>query len=218
MSESLCRVSAFDLDHTLIKKNTSALFYYYMIKKGVFHPTAVVRSLAYSFRHRFFNLGIKQVHEQVFEKFLKGMSLAFLNEHVQAFLKEDFFKYIYYPAFKELRQAQYGGHYTVILSASPSFLVGAIAEYFGVFHWSSSEYRLDEEGRLSCIDSVLLGDEKADYIHKLVKKLNTDVSLVTAYSDSIVDLPFLLSAGKGVVVNPKKTMRQMSQKYKFEVI
>lgn len=218
MIEGRQRVGAFDLDHTLIKRNTSALFYYYLIKKGVFHPAAVLRSFVYSFRHHFFNLGIKQVHERVFNKFLKGMSLSFLDEHVQGFLKEDFFKHIYYPAFKELRQAQYAGHHTVILSASPSFLVGAIAEYFGVFHWSSSEYRLDKEGRLSQIDSVLLGDEKAQYLKELVKELGTDLSLVTAYSDSIVDLPFLLTAGKGVVVNPRKTMRQLSKKYQFDVI
>ena len=92
MSKAPYKISAFDLDHTLIKTNTSALFYYYLIRKKVFHPLAVFRSVFYSFRHYFFDLSLKDVHEKVFEKFLKGMSLEFLNEHVQGFLKEDFFK------------------------------------------------------------------------------------------------------------------------------
>lgn len=218
MEKSAHKISAFDLDHTLIKTNTSALFYYYMIRKKVFHPVAVFRSVLYSFRHYFFDLSLKDVHEKVFDKFLKGMDLAFLNEHVQGFLQEDFFKHIYYPAFEKLRQAQYEGHHTVILSASPSFLVGAIAEYFGVFHWSSSEYRIDNDGKLAAIDSVLLGDEKAQHLERLVEKLGTDLSHVTAYSDSLVDLPFLLKAGRGVAVNPGRGMRQMSRKHNFQVI
>ncbi len=218
MARAPYKVSAFDLDHTLIKTNTSALFFYYMIRKKVFHPSTVFRSLFYSFRHYFFDLSLKEVHLKVFEKFLKGMSLSFLNEHVEAFLKEDFFKHIYYPAFSKLRQAQYEGHHTVILSASPSFLVGAIAQYFGVFHWSSSEYRVDGEGNLIAIDSVLLGEEKADHLDRLVAELDTHIDHVTAYSDSIVDLPFLLKAGKGVVVNPGRNMKLISKKHDFEII
>lgn len=218
MSKAPYKISAFDLDHTLIKTNTSALFYYYLIRKKVFHPLAVFRSVFYSFRHYFFDLSLKDVHEKVFEKFLKGMSLEFLNEHVQGFLKEDFFKHIYYPAFHELRRAQYEGHHTVILSASPSFLVGAISEYFGVFHWRSSDYRIDEKGELAAIDHVLLGDEKAEYIEKLARELDTNIEHVTAYSDSIVDLPFLLKAGKGIAVNPGRSMKRMCEKHQFEII
>ena len=212
------QISAFDLDHTLIGTNSSLLFYRYLVKRGLYSPTSILRTLTYSLRHYFLDLSLSALHEKVFERFLRGTSLAMVQKEVAQFLAKDFYRFLYYPSFARLRMAQHAGHHTVILSNGPSFLVGPIADYLGVNEWGSSHYSVDNEGMFKSIDSILLGEGKASYLNSLTKKFKIDLKKVTAYSDSALDLPFLSVAGKAVVVNPDSKMKKISQENLWEVI
>ncbi|MCB1081763.1 MAG: HAD family phosphatase [Chlamydiia bacterium] len=212
------RIAAFDLDHTLVSSNSSALFYRYLISKGFFRSISLVRTALYSLRHHFFDLSLTKLHEKVFDRFLKGAPLSLVQEEVTQFLKKDFYRFLYFPTFERLRRAQHQGHHTVILSNGPSFIVGPIAEYLEVNEWHSSEYGVDEEGKFKAIDSILLGEEKAKRIHTLAEKHQVPADLITAYSDSHLDLPFLEAAGVPVAVNPNGKLRKISQEKKWEVI
>ena len=212
------QISAFDLDHTLVGTNSSLLFYRYLIRRGIYPLFSLLRTSLYSIRHYFFDLSLSALHERVFERFLKGFPLSIVQEEVKRFLQNDFYRFLYYPTFSRLRSAQHQGHRTVILSNGPSFLVGPIAHYLDVDEWSSSVYSTDNKGFFRSVDSVLLGEGKASYIQNLAKRFQTDLQKVTAYSDSIHDLPFLSIAGKAVVVNPDGRMRKISQEKLWEVI
>ncbi len=141
-----------------------------------------------------------------------------IEDQVEQFLKEEFYRYIYFPSFARLRRAQHEGHLTIILSNSPSFIVGPIARYLGVPLWSASEYKVDKKGVLEAVKSILVGEGKADYLKRLADEHGIDMSHVYAYSDSPLDLPFLDVAGTPVVVNPTKKMRQISSEKSWEVI
>ena len=214
----MLQISAFDLDHTLLDTNSSALLYRYFVKKGFYLPISLIRTTLYTLRHYFFDLSLSQLHQKIFEKFLKGTPLSIVQEIVRQFLKDDFYRFLYPPTLGRLRLAQHQGHHTVILSNGPSFLVGPIAEYLGVNEWGSSIYSTDRYGKFNAITSILLGEGKASYLKKMVQKFQTDLKRVTAYSDSIQDLPFLRIAGKAVVVNPDAKMKKISKKNLWEVI
>jgi len=212
------QISAFDLDHTLVKHNTNLLFYHYLIHKRFYRPISIFPALYYAMRYHFFNLSIQELHKKVFQYFLKGISLTSVQREVKLFLSQNFYRFLYCPALSRLRLAQHEGHYTIILSNSPSFLVAPIAYYLNVDEWRASIYSVDEEGRFTAIDSILLGKEKALYIQKLAKNFRVNIAQVTAYSDNIQDLPFLSVAGKAIVVNPNAKMKKIAQKKSWEVI
>ena len=211
-------ISAFDLDHTLVRSNSGFLFYRYLISRGFYRPISLVGTIMYSVRHYFLNLSLTELHYKIFDKFLKGIPLKLVQEEVAAFLERDFYRFLYFPTFNRLRLAQHQGHYTVILSNGPSFIVGPIAEYLGVNEWYSSHYQVDREGKFSEIDSVLLGEGKATCMEELVGRLETSYSRVTAYSDSDLDLPFLQAAGNPVAVNPNSKLLKVSKEHSWEVI
>jgi len=206
------KISAFDLDHTLVGSNSGLLFYRHLINRGFFHSSSIVRSLVYSIRHYFFDLSLPELHKKVFERFLKGSLFSLVQEEVSQFLKKDFYRHLYPPTLARLRLAQHQGDHTVILSNGPSFLVGPIAEYLGVSEWNSSRYSVDGKGEFNAIESILLGEGKASYIQKLTENLKIDLRKVTVYSDSILDLPLLSIAGKAVVVNPNFKMKKILSK------
>lgn len=211
-------ISAFDLDHTLVGSNSSVLFFRHLIDKGIFHPLSIFRTLFYKTEYHFFGLGLQELHRKVFRHFLRGKPLRYIQEHVESFVEADFYRHIYLPAFSHLRRAQHEGHHTVIISNSPSFLVEPIARYLGVNEWHGSNYLTDEKGVLSEIGLILTGEEKASCLQKMMNRFKTKKENVIAYSDSLVDLPFLFAAGKAVAVNPTGKMKRISEENDWEMI
>ncbi len=134
------------------------------------------------------------------------------------FLKKDFYRFLYYPTFEQLRRAQHRGDHTVILSNAPSFIVGPIAEYLEVSEWRSSHYTVNEEGNFASVQSILLGEGKAKCIDQMTKSLKIAREHVTAYSDSDLDLPFLHSAGTPIAANPNPKLLKVSKKNSWEII
>jgi HAD superfamily phosphoserine phosphatase-like hydrolase len=154
----------------------------------------------------------------VFKDLLQGFSVRELSFHVAAFVEKELDSLLYLPAIERLKKAQHLGHFTAILSSSPSFLVRAIAERLQVDEWKSSEYKVDKDDCLCQISSILHGEDKAFWVRKMQEKFHMSIESVTAYSDSYLDLPFLRSAGTAIVVNPDSKLKRVSLKCNWEEI
>lgn len=211
-------LSAFDLDHTLIRGNTSVHFCRYLRKKKVLSLSVLIRSWTYSIRHRFFGMSLSELHENVFDRVLRGMPLTIFENYLDRFAKETLTGFLYMPAFSRLKLAQKRGHYTVILSNSPSFIVKRFAKILGVNAYYATEYAVDEKNCFHKILRILEGKDKAHYVNKIAKKLGIFLEQITAYSDSVLDLDFLKVAGNPVAVNPDKKLRAISLKNKWRII
>ena len=160
-------------------------------------------------------LGLKALHEKVFDSILKGLSIHILQEHVESFLDDWLKEDIYFPSFSELRRAQHLGYYTVILSNSPNFLVERIAKRFNVSDCQSTEYEVDKDGTLCHISHIMDGEDKAAYVAYLLARLGEDENHVIAFSDSYSDLPLLLRADSAVVVNPDRRLNKVALKFNW---
>jgi len=212
------RLSVFDLDHTLVKGNCSFSFCLYLVSKNVLPAYSLLYALYYYVRHHIFGLSLEKLHNHIFQLLLRGRSLPQLEEHVELFVDTYLDKAINASTLLRLRLAQHLGHYTLILSNSPSFLVAAFAKCLGVDDWKATRYGVDQEKNLSHIDFILQGKEKADYVNELACRLHISKEDVTAYSDSYLDLPFLLTAGTPVVVNPDRKLRKYSESHDWTVL
>ncbi|HSX04641.1 MAG TPA: HAD-IB family phosphatase [Rhabdochlamydiaceae bacterium] len=212
------KLSAFDLDHTLTKGNSSFNFCHFLLKHKILSLSTVMDSSFCYFRHLFLGMSLTELHHAIFNRVLFGRSMHFLEDQVDRFLKEYLFSALYMPAVYRLRLAQHLGHYTVILSNSPSFLVKSVAEYFGVNEWKATEYALDEQHNLSRISIIMQGADKALHLNSLSKKLGIRREAITAYSDSYHDLDFLKASGTPIAVNPDKRLRAVSIQQKWSII
>ncbi len=212
------KFSVFDLDRTLLSKNSSFEFCKYLYKNRIFSFFFVVQSFVYAIRHKYFGLTLEQLHRRVFEKFLRGMSLKVISEYVYSFVERELENLLYLPAFERLRRAQHEGQFTMILSNSPGFLVGAIASKLQVDDWRASEYKVDKDQKLCEIALILHGEAKAFWVHAMSLYLGIQKQDITAYSDSHLDLPFLEAAGAAVVVNPDRILKKISEEKNWEEI
>ena len=212
------RFSVFDLDKTLLSKNSSFEFCKYLYKKKIFSSSFFLKSIFYSIRYQYFGLTLEKLHHKVFQTLLHGFSFHILSDYVCSFVEKELEGLLYMPALERLKRAQHQGHFTMILSNSPNFLVGAIAHRLQVDDWKASEYKVDKDWRLCQISRILHGKDKALWVDKIRGQLGIPKQWVTAYSDSYLDLPFLRSAGVPVVVNPDSRLKKVSKECNWEEI
>lgn len=163
-------------------------------------------------------MSLSDLHNRVFEQLLRGRPLEVLETHVEPFLQEYLERQVYPPALAQLRLAQHLGHYTLILSNSPSFLVEKIAHILGVNEWRATQYAVDTERNLCHIASIMLGEQKASCVKEIAEKLSLGKEQITAYSDSFHDLPLLLAAGSPVAVNPDRKLRRFSETHHWPIL
>ncbi len=62
------------------------------------------------------------------------------------------------------------------------------------------------------------GQDKACCLKEIAEKLSIDKSNITAYSDSILDLPLLLSAGTAIAVKPDRKLRRFSEIHQWTIL
>lgn len=211
-------LSAFDLDHTLLKGNSSVGFCRYLYRHGVIPFSTVLLSVFYSLRHYFLGMTLAELHHSVFDKVLRGKPFASLEKYLDKFVDEYIEESLYMPAFLCLKKAQKKGHYTMILSNSPNFIVERFARALKVNAYRATEYVMDEKRCFSKIIKILEGKDKAHHIQTIAKKLGIFFEHITAYSDSFLDLEFLQVAGNPIAVNPDKKLRAISEKNRWSII
>lgn len=211
-------LSAFDLDYTLLSVNSSYEFGKFLYKKGILtFKTRFYCLRAYTSYH-LFKMPLKTLHETVFVTLLKGREVATFEDEVEPFLDAYFEKMLFEPAVSRLKKAQEEGHEILLLSNSPQFLVGPIAERLGITQWSSTYYEIDHEKKISQISLLMEGHCKAELLSKHAIEKNIPIIQVTAYSDSYDDIEFLKSAGKAVGVNPDRRLRRLCLQNGWEII
>jgi HAD superfamily hydrolase (TIGR01490 family) len=212
------QLTVFDLDRTIVADNCSFDFCRYLVAKNILPYSSLIYSFFYYIKHAFFGMSLGDLHSRIFEHLLQGKSLEKLEASVEPFLQDYLYSQIYPPVIAQLRLAQHLGHYTLILSNSPSFLVKKIAQVLGVNEWRATEYAVDKERNLCHIASIMQGEEKASCVREIASKLSIEKGQITAYSDSFLDLPLLLTAGTPIAVKPDRKLRRFSLQHQWSVL
>ncbi|MBS0603649.1 MAG: HAD-IB family phosphatase [Verrucomicrobia bacterium] len=212
------QLTVFDLDRTIVADNCSLDFCRYLVAKNVLPYSSLFYSFFYYVKHIFFGMSLTDLHSKVFDHLLRGRSLERLEANVEPFLQEYLYSRIYPPVIAQLRLAQHLGHYTLILSNSPSFLVEKIALLLGVNEWRATQYAVDNERNLCHIASIMQGEDKASCVKEIAGKFSIAKEKITAYSDSFLDLPLLLEAGTPIAVNPDRKLRRFSQQHQWSIL
>lgn len=211
-------ISAFDLDHTLFSKNSSYCFGRYLCSKKLLPFCSLLFIIGCSLRHSMGLLPIVQLHEKGFKHLFLGRSLPLVQGWANEFLEEHFETLLYPPAIAALKSAQDAGHLTAILSSSPDYIVEPIAKRLNVPYWDATRYAVDKDQKFCSIDRLMLGENKALCLEELACLYGVDENETYAYSDSHLDLPFLLAAGTACGVNPNRKLKRICKQNGWRVI
>lgn len=212
------RISCFDLDHTLLSVNSSFSFGAYLYRQGFFPFHKMLYCVSCYFFHKIGILSINDLQQKIFNSFFLGNSLNTIQAHVCKYLDHHLTSHYYDPAMKKFLEAKARGDYIVILSSSPDFIVGPIAERLGVNAWLASEYCIDALQCFTKIIRYVQGKDKAEYLTDLSLRMGILLKNTTAFSDSILDLPLLEVAGEAIGVNPDRKLRRVCLQNNWEIL
>jgi HAD superfamily hydrolase (TIGR01490 family) len=218
MALKFMHLSAFDLDKTLLNVNSSYAFSKFLYAQGVFSLKDRLYSIYTFLRFYLTGTSLDALHQRVFRSLFKGRFLSDFENQVEPFLNEAFDSIINKKAIDCLERAQASQHAVILLSSSPSFLVGPIAKRLKISDWFSTEYQTDKEGRFCHISCLMNGSEKADRLNRTASDLNIPLHQTIAYSDSYEDIPFLSLAGTPIAVNPDKKLLRISRKKNWKIL
>lgn len=211
-------ISAFDLDNTLLSDNSS----YRFCLSLCFNKHLPYNSLAFIFacnlRYSLGLLNIEKLHESAFNQLFYNRSASLVKQWAEEFIEEKYDALLYPPAVEKLMLAQKAGHLAVILSSSPSFLVEPIAKRLNVPVWHATEYAVDKDQKFCQISKLMLGEDKALILEKLSQQHEIEKERTYAYSDSHLDLPFLMAAGSAFGVQPNKKLRNICRQKNWPII
>lgn len=194
----------FDLDHTLIRSNSSFCFGKFLYHRGYFSFFNLCQLLVCYGAHAYLGLSLRDLHSYVFRKLLKGRSVAEAEQWVHCFLDEQLDHLICPLVMARLTEAQEKGEATFILSSSPQLLVNQIGRRWGVTRSYGSQYLSGAGDLLTSVGEVVDGAKKAHIVDELLEEFCVDRDQLAAYSDSLLDLPFLEKVGHPVGVSRKK--------------
>ncbi len=204
-------LAAFDLDGTLLKKNSSYLFCQYLAKNKVFSRLDLHYCTLLYLRHCYLGLTLMQLHTSVFNRLFRGQPITLLNSWLERFLSENLESMWYEPACLRLKELQRQNVECMILSNAPNFIATAIGKRLGIDAVFATDYQSNDRGELSHLAFLMDGEAKS-------KKILERGQKTVAFSDSLLDLPFLEAAKIRVAVNPKADLRRYAKKQGWEIL
>lgn len=201
---------AFDLDKTLVKCNISYRFGRYLFSEGILSFSKSCLLIYYYFLQRKGKVTLQYLHERASELLFKGKNKAEICKLVDEFLDKELENQLIPATYDRLIKAKVSGAKVGLFSSSPEFLVSAVSRRLGCHFQFSTEYLIDSYENFSGAVKIFTGEDKANKLKELKKSMKIDQNAVHAFTDDVCDVPFLLEAGQGYVVNPSRSLTKLA--------
>lgn len=210
-------LTIFDLDRTLARVNVSFAFGKYLYKMKHLKALEMLLLVGIYALHKCGLFKVEVVHSLAFRSIFRHKPAALIQNQIRAFLHESGDLLFRPHVVARLKQAQALNHLVWIQSSSPECIVMPIAEQFGVHQVLASRYQIDAEGTFSRIEQVINGAMKRKFLEEFIEKNLVSRKDVTAYSDSLLDLPLLEGVGTAIVVCPERKLKRLAKRRNWKV-
>jgi HAD superfamily hydrolase (TIGR01490 family) len=210
-------LAVFDIDGTLVTgPSTEKRFALHLARSGRLGPRQVLAFLAFLPRQA------ACFGRHVLKKdkaYLAGLRERDMRDLAAAWVTSALQRAWFEPCLARLRRHHEAGDVVVLLSGTPQFVAAAIGGALGVEHVIGSECAVSN-GRFLAQPPVNhpFGDRKVAIVADLARLYGVDASEITAYGDSIHDLPLFMSVGKAIAVRPDEALATVASEAGWETL
>jgi HAD superfamily hydrolase (TIGR01490 family) len=207
------RAALFDMDRTLVRKETASLYVRYQRELGEARRRDLLRV---TFWVAQYTLGVIDAPD-VARRALR--TLAGTPEADLAARCDDWFRRRVEPHVCDLgrraveRHRERGDLLAIVTGASP-YAARPLGRRLGIPHLVASELEVDASGHFTgrFVEPLCIGHGKVERAKRLALELGFSLSDATFYSDSYTDLPLLELVAEPVAVNPDPRLRRVAAK------
>jgi HAD superfamily hydrolase (TIGR01490 family) len=203
----------FDLDRTLVRKETASLYVKYMRKRGgaTWKDTARVTWWVAQY-----TLG---VIDALAVARSAALGLAGTEEAVMQARCDDWFFRDVEPLVSEqgrlaVQTHRASGDVLAIVTGATPYIARPLARRLGIPHVVASDLEVARDGRFTgrFVDPLCYGEGKLARARQLATRLGFVLEEATFYSDSLTDLPLLEAVAVPVAVNPDPRLARVARK------
>lgn len=208
----------FDVDDSLLDGNAGTIFTWYLYSEKVMRPEVRSRipRIIYEYaRHRL----TEQDMVEVGSRSQQGLRADEVKAHAHACFERHLRKRITNGAIRQIRKHLLSGHFVLIASGSPQYIVDEIGQHLHVHLAVGTRTRI-VDGRCTdqIVPPVVFREGKRAAVEAIADRWDLDLSRSWLYSDSSADTPLLESVGHPVVVNPKAPFRAVAEHRGWQVV
>ncbi len=207
----------FDLDRTIIKRNSGSIIVKQAYKRGIMNTWNLIQAIFQSYLYKF-NLRDTKVIIKKMGTWVKGLrfeeidelSREVVNEFLIENIRPEIIKII---SFHKENNARLG-----ILSSAISSICFPVGRYLGIEEIICT--------MMETIDGILTGNPDGNYCFGDEKRIrllsfceinNLDPSQVWYYSDSASDIPVFEVVGHPVCISPDKKLTRIAREKRWEI-
>jgi HAD superfamily hydrolase (TIGR01490 family) len=208
----------FDIDGTLIARNSAPLYMRHLRRTGRARRRDVARTLYYLGRYK---LGLLDIDRAL------TVSLEWIRGRVEAAVQDDCrdwyaqaIRPFVYPAMAATVEAhRRAGHVLALLTSATRYLAEPLAADLRIDHLLVTQL-LVADGRFTgeAVRPVCYGAGKTYWAERFASEHGVALTKSYFYTDSITDLPLLERVGEPRVVNPDPRLRRAAHRRGWPVL
>jgi HAD superfamily hydrolase (TIGR01490 family) len=206
------RAALFDMDRTLVRRETASLYVRYQRDRGQATWRDMVRVTWWVAQY---TAGVIDAPE-VASRALRV--LAGVEETVLAARCDDWFRQYVEPHVCDLGRAAVARHFArgdvvAIVTSAAAYTARPLARLLGIEHIVTSELEVDE-GRFTgrIVPPLCYAYGKIERASRLAQQLGFRLDESTFYTDSFTDLPLLELVREPIAVNPDLRLRRVAKR------
>ena len=208
----------FDMDRTLIRVNSGALWISFLRERREISFAKMLRAMLWLGQYKLSILDL----EAVAQKLVRGMAgdeEAELEQKSRGFFEERIARHISDEGRRALARHRALGHTLVLLTSSTRYVAGPLAAALDIEHVLCTRLGV-EAGRF---DGTLelpacYGAGKVHHAERFCAQRGLDLERSYFYTDSFSDLPMLERVAGARVVNPDGRLARFAEKVGWEVL
>jgi HAD superfamily hydrolase (TIGR01490 family) len=212
------RAALFDLDRTLVRKETATLYVKWQRQVG----QASARDLArVTFWVAKYTLGILDAPAVAARAVatLAGKPESVMIEECESWFRSHVLEHVSDEGRRAVERHREAGDLLAIVTGATPYVARPLARTLGIEHVVASELEVDARGVFTGrpIDPLCYGAGKVTRAERLAAERGFALEDAVFYTDSLTDLPLLERVGEPVAVNPDPRLRRIARRQGWRV-
>jgi HAD superfamily hydrolase (TIGR01490 family) len=215
---SIRRAALFDMDRTLVRKDTASLYTRYRRDVGQADWRDAARVGWWMLKYTLGIIDAPRVAAQALASFRGARETSLIDSCDQWFV-DYVLPHVCESGREAVRRHRDRGEVTIVITGATRYAAVPLARELGIEHVVCTELEVDGSGCLTgnFCPPLCYGLGKTELAARLAAREGFCVAESTFYSDSITDLPLLERVRHPVVVNPDARLRRVAQRRNWPI-
>jgi len=212
------RVALFDLDRTLIRRESASLYVSYQRSIGEASLVDSARMAWWVLQYTLGVIDVQAVAKRAFAT-VEGRSELSMIARCDDWVRNYVAPHLSDGARRTVSQHRDAGDRLAIVTGATTYTAWPIARQLGIPHVLATELVVDAAGNFTghAVDPLCYGEGKITRVARLAEQEGFAFEDCVFYTDSYTDLPLLERVAEPVVVNPDMRLRREAQRRNWRV-